>query len=1166
MRRISVLLHPTHVMMLRISLLLFTLMCCCSTVSAQFVLYSNQNKPAGIVGNIIYADNTLAASITNGTYSATNRSSGGNDGSAYKTIQEAIYAMSAGDVLLMRGGTYHEYDIQLKDSATSSTWLKGTPGNLYTMQSYPGEWAIVNADHRETTNSDGTLTGYSVFRSRGSGTNNMEYWRFAYFEVTGGGPATIDPNTGATRTYANIQAATGKGFDIWPGQKVIFDHMLIHDNYGGGGPNGGTGISFEQSTFAANHILVTHSYLHDNGWPGSANENLANITLYSDYKMYTPGSIDIDTARSHNEIRYNLLENSSNALKHKGMQLLCIGDSSDYHSGTNMTAKTYGDLLHHNIIRNCYRAAYTTQDFMQIYNNIVENCQTGFYIGAPPSTGYREPFYACAYNNSIRNSSWVYGITLWKGWSASGSNYLTGSIHPHLSVYNNILLCGQAVDDIFLPINNCAMYSSNSNTQPMDMSTIDVNDNLLTGRAATTNSVRQLKVSYTTAGWLNMASGTEMWNVPDSTLVFAGTTGISAFYINANYQLPNGDTLATAGRGGSHPYLDGVTIPSYLGAIDPGDSTWPTDVQALTGLGTTIMGAAAFFPAPIAVNDSYTASANNTLTVAATSGLLLNDTGSGTLTAIKVANPLHGSVTVNSDGGFTYTPTTGYSGSDSFTYKANNGTDSNTATVSITIIMAVPTAVDDSYSVYANHTLTVSAASGLLLNDTGTGTLTSVKVSDPSHGSVSLSSDGGFTYTPTTGYSGSDSYTYKAHNASGDSNTATVSIAVNQPTRVLIDFGINFLSSTTAPNSDGRYWNNFTAYSGSPSVITSCTTSTGSLSGIKLTRTTNFNDRNYDTWVTAPVNGWPVIAASDNMYLVGTTNVGTMELSLLDTTGSKTYDLTVFGSINGSSTTRYTVLASSTTSQQVNCCDNSTRWATFSDLTPDANGKITLQVTLAVAGGRAPLNVIDLAIYDNSVGNGQSMMAGPGSSTTESASIATTAMATKTVSIGADSAASTSSVSSPANQNAAVALNVNFQPASVVAPQGYLIDSGLPFAKAGNGYTYGWTTDVSSFAVQRNNAASPDVRYDTAVMLVSGGTWEMAVPNGMYNVKIVAGDGSGTLTAQKFTVEGVPTTQTQTKASTGWSEESVTVVVTDGRLTITGNPGSSICFVQVTEK
>ena len=62
-----------------------------------------------------------------------------------------------------------------------------------------------------------------------------------------------------------------------------------------------------------------------------------------------------------------------------------------------------------------------------------------------------------------------------------------------------------------------------------------------------------------------------------------------------------------------------------------------------------------------------------------------------TLTAALVNGPHHGTLTLNANGSFTYTPTTGYSGADSFTYKANDGTaDSNVATVSLTIVNHAP--------------------------------------------------------------------------------------------------------------------------------------------------------------------------------------------------------------------------------------------------------------------------------------------------------------------------------------------------------------------------------------------------------------------------------------------------------------------------------------------
>ena len=89
----------------------------------------------------------------------------------------------------------------------------------------------------------------------------------------------------------------------------------------------------------------------------------------------------------------------------------------------------------------------------------------------------------------------------------------------------------------------------------------------------------------------------------------------------------------------------------------------------------------------MAVNDSYTTAEDTALNVAAP-GVLANDTDadSNPLTAVMVTGPAHGTLTLNADGSFTYTPAANYYGQDSFTYKANDGTaDSNVATVSITV-------------------------------------------------------------------------------------------------------------------------------------------------------------------------------------------------------------------------------------------------------------------------------------------------------------------------------------------------------------------------------------------------------------------------------------------------------------------------------------------------
>jgi len=85
------------------------------------------------------------------------------------------------------------------------------------------------------------------------------------------------------------------------------------------------------------------------------------------------------------------------------------------------------------------------------------------------------------------------------------------------------------------------------------------------------------------------------------------------------------------------------------------------------------------------------------------SGVLANDSDidSASLTAALVSGPTHGVLSLNANGSFTYTPAANFNGSDSFTYKANDGSlDSNLATVSLTInpVNDAPVAVADAYS------------------------------------------------------------------------------------------------------------------------------------------------------------------------------------------------------------------------------------------------------------------------------------------------------------------------------------------------------------------------------------------------------------------------------------------------------------------------------------
>jgi VCBS repeat-containing protein len=185
--------------------------------------------------------------------------------------------------------------------------------------------------------------------------------------------------------------------------------------------------------------------------------------------------------------------------------------------------------------------------------------------------------------------------------------------------------------------------------------------------------------------------------------------------------------------------------------------------------------------APVATIDSYSTNEDTVLTVNVAAGVLLNDTDADTdpLTAVLVSGAQHGTLALNADGSFSYTPTANYNGPDSFTYKANDGqADSNvvTATLAVNPVNDAPVASNDSYAMMEDTTLTAS----LLANDSDVDgdALTVSLVSGPAHGSITFNSDSSFTYTPLADYNGADSFTYKANDGQADSNVATVSLTV----------------------------------------------------------------------------------------------------------------------------------------------------------------------------------------------------------------------------------------------------------------------------------------------------------------------------------------------------------------------------------------------------
>ena len=216
--------------------------------------------------------------------------------------------------------------------------------------------------------------------------------------------------------------------------------------------------------------------------------------------------------------------------------------------------------------------------------------------------------------------------------------------------------------------------------------------------------------------------------------------------------------------------------------------------------------------APDAVNDSYSESHNLLLDEGAATGVILGlgtdtdpDNVDGaifddTLTVIPqngITTANGGTVTLNADGSFTYTPVeTNTSETDSFDYTLTDQLGAtDTATVAITLTNQVPVAQPDGYATDQDTPLVITVPNdvitGVVPADNGDtdpdnstegrlfdDILTAILDNGPDFGTLVFNDDGTFTYTPNPGESGIDSFSYYVNDGYDNSNTVTVTVNV----------------------------------------------------------------------------------------------------------------------------------------------------------------------------------------------------------------------------------------------------------------------------------------------------------------------------------------------------------------------------------------------------
>jgi VCBS repeat-containing protein len=185
---------------------------------------------------------------------------------------------------------------------------------------------------------------------------------------------------------------------------------------------------------------------------------------------------------------------------------------------------------------------------------------------------------------------------------------------------------------------------------------------------------------------------------------------------------------------------------------------------------------------PVGAGDSYSVAHGHTLSVAAANGVLANDSDDDEddLTAVLADGVQHGTLTLNSNGGFVYTPDAGFAGTDGFTYRPTDQYGpGDVVSVTIDVTDNPPAAGSDEVETTTGVPITIS----VLWNDYDPDgdPITVSAVTPGAHGATTINTDGTVTYTPAAGFHGTDTFTYTLSDGLGGTATGMVVVAVNAP-------------------------------------------------------------------------------------------------------------------------------------------------------------------------------------------------------------------------------------------------------------------------------------------------------------------------------------------------------------------------------------------------
>jgi len=394
-----------------------------------------------------------------------------------------------------------------------------------------------------------------------------------------------------------------------------------------------------------------------------------------------------------------------------------------------------------------------------------------------PRVGLPATVHITVSNNPPIVVAQTYGVPAGQTLEEPAPGVLAGGYDPDGDPFRAVIpqISGPANGTLLLNWDGSFNYTPNSGFTGVDTFMYEGTDQISNSVAATVSITVHAATPAPT-----VYSGT--YGVAHDQDLYVGTPGVLTGANDAYGDLLSASLVTGTANGTLTLFMDGsftyIPNPGFVGmdsfTYEAGVAE-PNSVPAVITINVTNT-------APVAAACAYSTAPGQALNIAAP-GVLLNatDAENDPLTALWDSGPSNGTLVLNADGSFTYTPSAGFAGVDTFTYSATDGlTSSVPAVVSISVSNQPPLAVNYFFGVQPNQTLTVPTP-GVLLNDSDAYSLTMTAQLDrgASNGVVALNANGSFTYTPSSGYVGPDSFTYSVSDGVTSSVPATVSLLVH---------------------------------------------------------------------------------------------------------------------------------------------------------------------------------------------------------------------------------------------------------------------------------------------------------------------------------------------------------------------------------------------------